>query len=125
MIDESIHIGGSPKIKPSRRNTADSSRFRGQGQILQNSLFIRHISNPFGHTDAQIDNTVWFQFKGRPAGDNLSFIEFHGFEALNGHFGLTAEGRIVMRGESLPVVFRFGNDHTIDQQTRNFDLPRI
>ena len=125
LIDDRLGVGGSAEVEPARRQTANDTGFRCQGDIIENLLFIGDTRYPLGHADSQVDHAVGRQLKGGPSGNDLPGAHPHGFDGLNGDLDFAAEGGVVFFGKCLPVVFRLGHHHTIHHDAGYLDLTGV
>jgi hypothetical protein len=98
--------------------------FHGQRQQVRDPLLVGDRRHAFGHADAQIDDAVGRQFEGRATGDDLALGQRCRHQAGRGNPELAGIGGVVLGRQGLHVLGRFGDDHAVDQNPRNLDLPR-
>src|SRR5208282_190093 len=125
LIDHGLRVDAGAEVEAARRNAADHSRLRRQRDEVDDLLLVGDRGNAFGHADAEIDDAVGLQLEGGAPGDDLAFAHLHRRQRTDPHPDLAGKRRIVVGRERLPMVLRFGDDHTVDHNARHLDLTRI
>ena len=95
---------------------------RRQGQVFDDPFLVGHLGHPFGHADAEIDDAVGLQLEGRPAGDDLAFVQRQRRNGMQRDLDLAAEGRVVAHRRRSASGFRAGDDDAIDQDAGDLDV---
>jgi hypothetical protein len=124
-VDDGVGVDYGTEVEPALRNAADDSGFGGQGHVPEDLLLVGDRGHPFRHADSEIDYRIGKQFERGAARNDLPLVERHGLEHVEWHADLGREGRVVLRAESLPVIFRFGDDQTMHEKAGNLHVLRI
>ena len=125
LVDHRLRVDRCAEIDTARGYAADHAGLCRERDKIGDLFFVGDGGDAFGHADAEIDDAVWFEFERRAPRDDLSRAVFHRRQGTCARADLRGIGRIVLRGESLPVVFRPGHYDAIYQHARHFHLTRI
>ena len=125
LVDHRLCVDRCAKIHAARGYAADHAGFCGERDEIGDLFFVGDGGDAFGHTNAEIDDAVGFEFERGAARDDLSRAVFHRRQGTCARADLRGIGGIVLRGEGLPVVFGPGHHDAIDQHARHFHLSRI
>ena len=76
-LDDRIRVDRSAEIERRLRHAAQHPCLCGQGDPVDDFLFVRDRADAFGHADAEVHDPVDRQFHRRAAGDDLAVGKRH------------------------------------------------
>src|SRR5262249_46918947 len=113
LIDDGLCIDRSAEIEPARRYPADDPGL-GRPRHQAGDLFlIGDVGDALGHADAEIDDAVGIELERRAPRNDLALVQLHRRDRPRACANLTAERRIVLDREGLPVVLRLRHDNAV------------
>src|SRR5208337_2455754 len=125
LVDDGVRVDRDAEVQRAGRHPADDTGFGGQCQIVEDVFFSGDAGDAFGHTDAEVDDTVCAQRERCAASDDLSFVQRHGCRRAQRYVYFAAECGGVDGAEGLPVVFWRRDNDAVDQHSGNLDLARV
>ena len=126
LVDDSLGVGRRAKAHAAGRHAADDAGFGGERHQVDDLFLGGDVGDAFRHANAEVDHRIGGQLEGRTAGDDLALAHRHRCDRRHRHLDLACEGGAVGLAEGLHVVFGLlGDDHAVDEDAGNLDLPRV